>query len=109
MAGRTVQCTISSDLVATRQDNLFSDCLRIETNTKLILHPNTETRINLAVYNTSSEGRMGHIMANHDPRCISVKIPTSDVYIAPGGKTTVFAIISPIEKNGQTTVTFEIV
>lgn len=109
MAGRTLQCTVSSELVASKADVLLSDCLRIETTNKIILHPGAETKVNLSVHNTSSEGRMARVMANHDPRCVSVKIPTSEVYIAPGGKTSIYAIISPIVKNGQTTVSFDVI
>ena len=75
---------------------------------KIILHPGTETKINLAVYNTSSEGRMAHVLCNHDNRCISVKIPTAEVYVAPGGRTTIFAIVCPTVKTGQSTITFDV-
>lgn len=108
MTGRTIQCTISSDLVATRPDALLSDCLRIETTSKIILHPGGEARVNLSVHNSSSEGRMGQVIANYDPRQVSVKIPTSGVYVAPGGKTAIYAIIIPVTPAGQAAVTFDV-
>lgn len=109
MAGKAIQCVISQDLVASRPDHLASDCLRVETTSKIILNPNTASRTNLCIHNTASEGRMAQIVANFDPRQLSVVVPTSSIYVAPGGKTVVYAIITPIISAGHGTITFDVI
>ena len=108
MAGKTTSCTISSDLLPTRPDTLLTDCLRIECPAKAVLHPGTQTRINLSIHNSSNDGRMGQVIANFDPRQVAVTIPTSGIYIAPGGKTTIFAIVTAVTSTGQASVTFDV-
>ena len=108
MGQRIVEIAVSPDLAPTTGDALKTDCLRIEATKRVQLAPNTEIRINLAVHNTSPVGRMGQIIANFDAREVSVKIPNSHVYVAPDGKTAVYAIISPMMKHGQTKITFDV-
>lgn len=108
MGQRIVEIAVSPDLATTTADVLKTDCLRIEATKRVQLAPNKETRINLAVHNTSPVGRMGQIIANFDAREVTVKIPNSHVYIAPEGKTVVYAIIGPMIKNGQTRITFDV-
>jgi len=108
MPDRTLKIIISPDLVPTTADMLFSDCLRIETVSKVTLAPQKETRINLTVHNSSPNGRMAQIIANFDSRKIAVKVPNSTVYIAPEGKTVVYCIIIPLDKDGYSTVTFDV-
>lgn len=108
MAGKTINCTISPDLVPTRPDTLLSDCLRIECPGKVVLHPGTQSRVNLSVHNTASDGRMGQVIANFDPRQVTVTVPTAGVYVAPGGKTTVFAIVTAVAATGQASITFDV-
>ena len=108
MGQRSIEVAVSPDLAPTAGDLLKTDCLRIETTKRVQLAPNSETRINLAVHNTSTVGRMGQIIANFDAREVSVKIPNSHVYVAPDGQTHVYAIISPLMKHGQTKITFDV-
>jgi len=108
MAQRMVNIIVSSDLSPTKPDFLSSDCLRIEATPKLQLAPHQDTKINLMIHNTSLVGRMGKVVANYDPREVKVKIPTSEVYVAPEGRTIVHAIIIPLIKDSQTKVVFDI-
>jgi hypothetical protein len=108
MTQRMIDVAVSSDLSPTVADLLGSDCLRIETSSRIQLAPHKETRINLMVHNSSPVGRMGQIIANYDAREVIVKIPTSNIYVAPEGKTIVYAIISPLMKQGQTKIIFDV-
>ncbi len=108
MGQRIIEVAVSPDLSPTTSDILKTDCLRIETSKRIQLSPNSETRINLAVHNTSVVGRMGQIIANFDAREVTVKIPNSHVYVAPDSQTHVYAIISPLIKHGQTKITFDV-
>lgn len=108
MTQRAIDVAVSNDLTPTNADLLGSDCLRIETTSRIQLAPHKETRINLMVHNTSHVGRMGQIIANYDAREIVVKIPTSSIYVSPEGKTAVYAIISPLMKHGQTKIIFDV-
>lgn len=108
MGQRIVEVAVSPDLSPTVADSLKTDCLRIEVTKKVHLSPHSETRINLAVHNTSTVGRMGQIIANFDARDLSVKIPNSQVYVAPEGKTVVYAIVNSIIKHGNTKITFDV-
>ena len=51
---------------------------------------------------------MGNIIANFDARELTVKIPNNQVYVAPEGKTMVYAIINALIKNGRTKVSFDV-
>jgi hypothetical protein len=108
MGQKSIEVAVSPELAPTTGDALRTDCLRIETSKRVQLAPDTEIRINLAVHNTSPVGRMGQIIANFDAREVSVKIPNSQVYVAPDGKTVVYAIVSPMIKHGQTRITFDV-
>tara|TARA_B100000614_G_C14396723_1_gene432017 strand:- start:242 stop:571 length:330 start_codon:yes stop_codon:yes gene_type:complete len=108
MNQRIIDVTISPDLNPTTSDILRTDCLRIETSKKVYMEPNGETRVNLTVHNTTSVGRMGNIIANFDARELTVKIPNNQVYVAPEGKTMVYAIINALIKNGRTKVSFDV-
>ena len=108
MGQRIVEVAVSPDLSPTASDILKTDCLRIETTKRVQIGPNSESRINLAVHNTSSVGRMGQIIANYDMREVVVKIPNSNVYVAPNSQTVVYAIITPLIKHGQTKLTFDV-
>jgi hypothetical protein len=108
MNERIIDVTVSPDLNPTVADTLRTDCLRIETAKKIYMAPNDETRVNLTVHNTSSVGRMGNIIANYDARELQVKIPNNQVYIAPEGKTMVYAIINCLIKNGRSKVSFDV-
>jgi hypothetical protein len=108
MTQRMIDVAVSPDLSPTTADLLGSDCMRIETSSRIQLAPHTETRINLMVHNSSPVGRMGQIIANYDSREVVVKIPTSNIYVAPEGKTIVYAIISPLLNHGQTKIIFDV-
>ncbi len=108
MASKTVKIIVSNDLVATKPDILFSDCLRVETANKVTLQPNQQTRVNLTVHNTSSLGRMAHLSSNFDSNLLSVRIPDSCVYIAPSGKTVTYAIITALVPAGMGSVSFDV-
>jgi len=108
MKQRMVEVVVSPDLSPTSSDLLGSDCLRIEAVSRIQLAPHKDTKINMMVHNTSLVGRMGQIIANYDAREIVVKIPTSNIYVAPEGKTVVYAIISPLIKNGKTKIIFDV-
>ncbi len=108
MKQRMVEVVVSPDLNPTSSDLLGSDCLRIETISRIQLAPHKDTRINMMVHNTSPVGRMGQIIANYDAREVVVKIPTSNIYIAPEGKTVVYAIITPLIKIGKTKIIFDV-
>lgn len=108
MKQRMIEVVVSPDLTPTGNDLLNSDCLRIETVSRIQLAPHKETRINLMVHNTSPVGRMGQIIANYDSREVVVKIPTSNIYVSSEGKTAVYAIISPLINNGKTKIIFDV-
>lgn len=108
MGQRILEVAVSPELAPTTADSLKTDCLRIETVKKIQLSPNTETKVNLTVHNTSTVGRMGQIIANFDAREVSVKVPNSQVYVAPEGKTVVYAIVSPLIKHGQSRIIFDV-
>jgi hypothetical protein len=108
MSAKTVACVISQDMVPTRPDALTPDCLRVECTSRVVLHPGTQTRINLCIHNSSSEGRMGHVLANFDSRQVIVSIPDASVYISADGKTTIFALVTAIAASGQASITFDV-
>lgn len=108
MASKTVNCIVSAELVATRPDALLSDCLRIEALNKVVMHPGNQTKINLAVHNSSTDGRMAQVIANYDPRLFMVTVPTSGVYVAGGGKTVIYAMITPLTSAGHAPITFDV-
>ena len=92
----------------TRSDSLFSDCLRVETATKIHLQHDEPLRINLSVYNSSSEGRMAKLTPVFNAKLVSVKIPNNYLYIAPDGKTTTYALITPLVVQGRGKISFNI-
>ena len=53
MTQRMIDVAVSPDLSPTTADLLGSDCLRIETSSRIQLAPQKETRINLMVHNSS--------------------------------------------------------
>lgn len=107
MANKTVKCIISKDLVPTSPDMLTSDCLRVETPNKVILKPGELTRVNLTVYNSSSNGRIAHINASYDSRVVNVHIPDPSFYVAPEGQTVTYALIMPQSPTGDAVITFD--
>lgn len=107
MANKSVKCIISRDLVPTKPDLLTSDCLRVETPTKIVLKPGELTKINLTVYNSSTNGRIAHIKASYDSRVVNVHIPDPAFYVEPGGKTTTYALIMPQADTGNAVITFD--
>lgn len=108
MSVKSVQVIVSKDLVPTLPDALPSDCLRIEASGKIVLAPNTQSKINLAVHNTSSTGRIAHIKANYDSTFVRVHLPDPHFYVAPEGKTVTYALVTPIVLGGQSLVTFDV-
>ena len=108
MAQRMVDVAVNPDLSPTNADVLTTDCLRIETTSRIQLAPHSETRINLSVHNSSTVGRMGTIIANYDAREVIVKIPQSNIYVSPEGKTVVYAIVTPLIKQGQAKIVFDV-
>ncbi len=108
MKQRMIEVVVSPDLSPTSADLLGSDCLRIETVSRIQLSSHKDTRINLMVHNSSLIGRMGQVIANYDAREVIVKIPTANLYVAPEGKTVVYAIITPLIIKGKTKIIFDV-
>jgi len=108
MTDRHLQVIINSDLVPSKEDMLHTDCLRIETISKLNLIPGKEIRINLSVHNSSNVGRMANITTNFDARNIKVNIPNSNIYVGPEGKTIVYAIVTPLASEGYSNIFFDV-
>jgi hypothetical protein len=108
MTQRIVDVTVSADLSPTSSDNLPSGCLRVEATQKIQLAPNQDIKINLTIHNSSAVGRMGKLNATYDAREMLVRIPTTDVYVAPEGKTAIYAIISPLIQSGKTKIAFDV-
>jgi len=107
MANKTVKCIISKDLVPSQPDLLTSECLRVETPDKIVLTPGSMTKINLTVYNSSTNGRIAHIKASYDSRVVNVHIPDPSFYVSPDGQTTTYALIMPQSPSGDAVITFD--
>lgn len=107
MANKTVKCIISKDLVPTKPDLLTSECLRVETPSRIVLKPGELTKINLTVCNSSTNGRIAHIKASYDSRVVNIHIPDPAFYVAPGGQTTTYALIMPQAPSGDAVITFD--
>lgn len=108
MAHRNVSVSINRDIVPTKPDCLMTDCLRIEAVAKVMISPTEPGRINLAIHNSSSDGRIAHLKASYDPKLVKVTIADPQVYVAPGGKTITYAIISSNNISCNTLVSFEV-
>jgi hypothetical protein len=106
MAGKNVKFIISDGLIPSKPDVLLSDCLRIEIVGSMNLRPNQPSRLNLTVHTTSNTGRMAHLAATFDSRLISVNIPDAYLYVGPAGKTSTYAVVTPLVPGGVSQVNF---
>jgi len=106
MAHKNVNFIISADLMPSKPDLLLSDCLRVEVAPKVVLSPGKPTTINLTIHNTSSVGRIAHLRANFDSS-LRVTLADSEIYVAPGGATVTFAVVTPHVTEGRATVSFD--
>ena len=87
-------------------DKLVMDQLRLEMGKDRIIRPGGNSIVKLTVKNYSSLGRMAIVTASFDGNLMSVSIPHSMVYIAPGGATAIYAVISTFASSGVVNVTF---
>jgi len=108
MAHKPLHVVVSKDMIATVSDVLSSDCLQVECTNKIVTPPGTPTRVNIAIKNTSTVGRMARLQASYDSRMFTVIIPTQDVYIGPEGKTLIYAVVTPLQA-GQSSIGFDAV
>jgi len=107
MANKSTKCIISGDLLPTKPDMLHSDCLRVEAPSKIVLSPREQTKVNLTIHNSSSTGRIAHIKASYDHNIVSVHIPDTAFYVAPGGQTTTYALVTPQAPTGDSVINFD--
>ena len=105
MASKQLSAVISKE--QTQSDVLSSDCIRVECSNRVNIPPEGSTRINLVVYNTSTNGRMVQLSAQFDTKMINVHIPNSLIYVGPESKTVVFAIIHTLVQAGNCGITFD--
>jgi len=108
MTQRIIDVTVSNDLSPTSSDKLPTGCLRVEATSKVQLASQQDIKINLMIHNSSPVGRMGVVSVNYDAREVIVRIPTANVYVAPEGKTAIYAIISPLIMSGRTKIAFDV-
>lgn len=108
MSSREVRLIVSKDLIPTKSDLLLSDCLQISCPSTVNLAYGKPTQVNLTISNGSSSGRMASLQANFNPREVTVSLPHTMVYVGPGCKTTVCALITCIINNGFSGVTFNV-
>lgn len=110
MADRTVSVAVSRDRLPTVSDHVPNDVLSIEPINPIILTPGHVTQINLIICNNSQIGRMARVSPYYDTASgVMVQIPEPHIYIAPQGRTLIYALIEArLNYTGNANINFRV-
>jgi len=93
---------------ASASDALLTNSIRVEAGAAKNIKPGNQVRVNLTVKNYSSMGRMVRINASFNGSHVGVDIPIRDIYVAPEGSTTVYALIRTYAYVGLSDIVFAV-